>query len=88
MNAIWKFELKPLISQEIEVPAGAEILTVNVINNIGYLWAKVNKDVIGNEIIKILIIPTGYGFEHQGEYLGTLFYNEGKLVQHVFRLNQ
>lgn len=40
MKTIWKYELKMEALQVLEMPVGAQILSVGVIKNIAYLWQK------------------------------------------------
>ncbi len=84
MKTIWKFELKIERIQEIELPKNHEILSVGVVKNVGYLWVKVDKDEKVNESVKILTVPTGSSFSEAGRFLGTMIYNNGEVVQHVF----
>jgi hypothetical protein len=85
MKKVWKYELKVDTTQEIEMPINSEILSVGVVKNIGYLWVRIEKDNISKKKkIKLLTIPTGIDFQEDGEFIGTLLYNQGEIVQHVF----
>lgn len=86
MKTIWKYKLEIERIQEIELPKNAEILSVGVVKNVGYLWAKVEEDSVDKEVVKILTVPTGSSFSEAGRFLGTMIYNNGEVVQHVFRV--
>lgn len=84
-KSIWKFELAVAPVQELTVPKNARILSVGVVNNKGYLWAEVLEKSIEYEKITLLTIPTGTPYEGNPIFLGTLFYNSGKIIQHIFK---
>ncbi len=84
MSTIWKYELERKDEQLIEMPAGAEILCVQVQCGTPVLWARVDPDV---ERIKRLIITHGTGHQlsdKTGEYLGSYQTVGSALVFHVF----
>jgi hypothetical protein len=87
MNTIWKF---PVLGHAlaIEMPRGAEILTVQMHNDSPVLWAKVDttKPI---ELRYVDYYGTGHEIPdyHQTErkYIGTIQTSDG-LVFHVFEL--
>jgi hypothetical protein len=87
MKTIWKFELKMEAEQQLLMPVQSKILSVGVIKNAGYLWAEVSGDIAYRQTVKILTVPTGAEFPQNAEFIGTLFYNDGEVVQHIFRGN-
>jgi hypothetical protein len=87
MKTVWKYELKMEASQVVEMPMGAKILSVGVIKNIAYLWAEVELSKATRlEKVNILTVPTGATYQNKAEFIGTIFYNEGEITQHVFRV--
>lgn len=87
MKTIWKYELKMEASQVLELPIDAKILSVGIIKNIAYLWVEVEMSkATVLEKVKILTIPTGATYQYKAEFIGTIFYNEGEITQHIFRV--
>lgn len=86
MKQIWKFQVENVI----EMPKGAEILTVqtqamaNRYTFDPYIWAKVDPRN-ETEIRKFEVIGTGHQFDDTGkEYIGTYF--DGPFVWHLFEI--
>ena len=84
MNAVWKFPLKLLFSQEVEMPVGARPLCVQVQHGTPCIWAQVDPSTSGRTSRRVTLAPTGYQFEQAppGDYLGTV--QMGELVFHVY----
>ena len=78
---IWKYSLENII----EMPKGAEILTIDIQNGQMFnaqMWVKVNTE---NEMEKRMfeVIGTGQNFDDTNKkYIGT--YQDGPFVWHVF----
>ncbi|WP_291721291.1 hypothetical protein [Bernardetia sp.] len=85
MKTIWKFELKMEAVQKISLPPKHNIVSVGIIKKIAYMWVEVWGDISKTEKIKILTIPTGQEVPQNAEFVGTLFYKEGEIVQHVYK---
>lgn len=84
MDTIWKFPLTLTDVQEIILPAGARLLTVQLQDNVPCLWALVN-DYIGlTQVRTIEIHGTGNPIEgnHQRRYIAT--FQQPPFVWHVF----
>ena len=84
-KTIWKFELEPIDFQTLEVPEGAQFLTIQTQNGTPCLWALVQPDAK-----KYLVGIGTYGTGHpipDGErnYIGTYQLMGGGLVFHVFQ---
>ena len=79
---IWKYVLEP--ETIIEMPIGAEILTVQEQYGRCCLWALV--DPSANKVKrKFLVYGTGHPItEENGKYIGTFQLHNGRLVFHVF----
>lgn len=84
---IWKYELQTTGSQAIEMPIGAEILTVQTQNDIPCLWALVHPKE-SKEMRFIDVYGTGhnvpFGMQEIKKYIGTYQLHGGTLVFHVF----
>lgn len=90
MKTIWKYELNPGNPYVIGMPEGAEILTVQVQNNVPCIWAKVDTEAELEERI-FYVFATGQEIDLDGQdvylaYIGTFQLNGGSLVFHVFEL--
>lgn len=83
MNEIWKFELKQSY-QEVEMPVGANLLSVDQQKEIICLWAEVDPDA-KREFRSFEIFGTGHSIKPgQRKFLGTVLTRGGELVWHVF----
>ena len=82
MKTIYKYTLD---SQDctLQLPKGAEILTVELQNQIPTLWALVNPMTVTEER-HICIVGTGWQVEDNMKYITT--YIDGYFVWHVFEL--
>ncbi len=86
MKTIWKYELRPLA--EINMPRGAQVLTVQVQNGIPQIWVFVNADYEFEEVRKFITYGTGHKVpDNPGRYIGTFQLAEEGLVFHVFEPN-
>ena len=87
MKAIWKFPLQLVDIQDVVMPKGAEILTVQVQKDDLCMWAAVDprEDTIANTIF---IHGTGHQIEdfEKKKYISTFQIAEGDLIFHVFEL--
>lgn len=87
-KVIYKYELG-LGDSEIDMPAGAQILTVHQQNNVVTLWALVDPS---KEPVKrsFLVVGTGKFFTCEPHYvfIGTVFVFNGTIVFHVFNTTQ
>ncbi len=88
---IWKFTLEPGTGQKIEMPDGAEILTVQTQNEQAHLWAQV--DPRAAKCLRTFeVFGTGHSIHYdmgvERKYIGTFQLGGGALVFHVFeRIN-
>jgi len=85
MRRIWKWKLERTDAQILDLPKGAEILTVQVQNDIPQLWAMVDDSVTETERRHIAMYGTDHPiYSKHGKYIGTIQLYSGKLVFHVF----
>lgn len=89
MKVIWKYKLKIPnrgISQEIEMPIRAEIISVNVIDGEIYMYCMIEGSYINEKKIRVInIVDTGEEMvKYAGIYVGTAVLIERALVLHVF----
>ena len=87
MKTIWKFPLQSIDRQSVQMPQGAEILTVQTQRGQPCLWAIVD-DVAPMERRVLEIFGTGHEIHEEMEterkYIGTFQLMSGDLVFHVF----
>ena len=87
MKTIWKYELETLDLFGLDMPIGAEVMTVQTQNGKPYLWCLV--DARNNKETRTFIT---YGTDHQisgtehKTYVGTYQLADGDLVYHLFEL--
>ncbi len=82
MRTIWKYPIDTTSCREIEMSLNAEILCVQLQDNIPTLWALVETEE-PKRIFYILTYYTGsYWIDKKGQYIGT--YQLAGLVHHVF----
>lgn len=86
MKTIWKYELEPL-SCEIEMPKGAEILSVQAQHCKACLWAKVDP-AQPMEKRTFEVYGTGHSIDASREhrFISTFQMSEGYLVFHAFEV--
>lgn len=82
MKTIWKFEIALEATQAIEMPRGAEIISVQFQHGVMCLWAIVDSNAAAEQRI-IQVFGTGHDFKaHNRKHLATLV--QGAFVWHVF----
>jgi hypothetical protein len=84
-NTIWKFPLVQGRTNHIEMPVGAEILTVQVQDIVPSIWALVDPNA-EKEVRSFNTFGTGHPIEEDiaRKYIGTYQLGGGELVFHVF----
>lgn len=81
---IYKYPLAVIDFQEIKLPAGAQILSLQVQREIPCIWALVDPKA-ELRTHHISTYGTGYGTEaYSGKYIGTYQLKRGEFVFHVF----
>lgn len=87
MKSIWKFPLSPIT--EVQIPAGAEVLTVKTQHGRPMLWMLVDPER-EKEPRRFACIGTGDGIEHplveHLRYIDTFMVENDALVFHVFEV--
>ncbi len=84
MKSIWKFQLETIDKQELLMPIEAEVLTIQVQNEILCLWALVNTDA-NKEVRVFEIFGTGNPVNNENKkYIGSYQLMKGAFVGHVF----
>ncbi len=88
-KTIWKFELETTDNQEIEMPIGSEILTIQTQNVIPCIWALIDPNA-DKEVRRFEIYGTGHPIHCdigvKRNYIGTYQLYNGSLVYHVFEI--
>jgi hypothetical protein len=81
-QSIWKYELRVVDHQTVQMPIGARILTVQVQRDALCLWAIVDQEA-KRETRIFCIFGTGERFNRpDATYIGTV--QDGDFVWHVF----
>jgi hypothetical protein len=85
MKMIWKFPLRDMGPCEVPMPQGAEILDVQMQNELPCIWAMVDPHA-PVEAKTFVIHGTGHvvGDDTKLSYIGTV--QQGTLVWHVFEV--
>ena len=86
-KSIWKFPLETTDIQQIEMPADAEILTIQTQDEIPCIWALVSTDAPKRKVA-FEIFGTGHPVPENAKrkYVGTYQLRKGALVFHCFEL--
>lgn len=84
MKTIWKYKIDVTDRQMIEMPCGAELLSVGVQDGHPVLWALVNPTHY--QPYRVLrIYGTGHPVDDEPKrFVGTFMLHDGALVFHVF----
>lgn len=87
--AVWEFKLKRNDVQDVEMPAGAKVLTLQVQRQSACIWALVNTEA-PVELRTFRTFGTGHVAEgvSSGGYVGTWQQHDGALVWHVFDVTE
>lgn len=81
---IFKYSLDVVGKQVIQMPKGAEILTVQMQAGRPQIWAVVEPDNAPSPF-EILMVGTGHEMPQEfGRYIGTIQMLDGNLVWHYF----
>lgn len=82
-KTIWNFTLRPVI--EIEMPEGAQLLSVHEQNGELCMWVQVRTE---NPMVKRKFLTFGTGHilpdDQKLDFVGTALLERGALVLHVF----
>ena len=85
MKTIYKYPIKIVDHQVLNLPMGAEILTVQTQKGEPFLWAKVDTDERETTEVNIYVHGTGHPVRDEtAVYLGTIQQFNGDLIWHVF----
>jgi len=87
MKTIYKYSLTTKPQQEVKMPGGAEILSVQVQDKVPCVWALVNPTqrlVTRHLEVYCTGEPISEAMLGQRKFLGTVHLEGGKLVLHVF----
>lgn len=87
MQKIFKYSIKNVEEQELVLPKDYEILSVQVINNLPYIYALVNPHPVQEKVrVTIRIYGTGEPITHERlKYIGTYHIFLGDFVFHIFK---
>lgn len=82
---VWKFPIEAVDAFGIDMPIGAEILSVQTQHGQPHLWALVDT-MLPNERRLFRLFGTGHSIDDSGElkYVGSFQLSGGALVFHLF----
>lgn len=86
MRVIWKYTLKVATMQDLEMPSGAQVLSVQGQNDNGVMWCLVDD---GAPLTKrtFTVVTTGSSFNaSQCKYIGTFQTDGDTFAGHVFEV--
>ncbi len=90
-RVIWKFTLKVTDVQDIEIPHGSILLSVQTQNETPCLWVLVYNTEAEKEVIRLITIGTGNPISDDDfdlrDFLGTYQLSNGSFVGHVFQVS-
>ena len=90
MNTVYKYKIKKSEHQLVEKPMGARIVAAQSLGENIWLWGLVDTDEKRKEKRNIVVLKTGQDISiaHPDRllHLGTVQFDEGALVYHVFEL--
>lgn len=90
MKTVWKFKIEHAPHQEIEMPQGAQILTVQTQYNVPHLWALVDPEA-PREARTFMIVGTGHVMgnpppDMRLDHVGSYQQQGGAYVFHLFEV--
>ncbi len=88
MKTIYKYEIELNNVITVKMPIGAEILTVQIQNEIPCIWAKVDtEEKVRNYNFAIFATGSPIGMEgYKLTYINTFQLNNGALIFHLFQI--
>lgn len=92
-DVIWEYDVSQIGQPfSVEMPSGAQLLTVQLRHGQAVLWARVAPDAARCRR-GLLLMPTGgepypAGWPPLGPYVGTIQTHGGSLVWHLFDLGE
>ena len=83
MTTIWKFRVDVVDTGVVNMPAGAEVLCVQLQDGVPWVWAKVDDEA--PPVARVFHWRgTGHPLRNVGRYIGTVQQLGGALVLHLF----
>ena len=83
MKTIWKYPLEIADEQTLQIPDGAQLLTVQSQDGAPCLWALVDPEA-ETKLCVLQVFGTGNPVQDEGVYLGTFQVLQERFVGHVF----
>lgn len=91
---IWSYRLKPLnkLYHDFNMPVGAEVLTIEVVQDVPVIYARINEDMELQEQRQFAVVGTGHEIPNENwPCLGTAVLGANTkfpLVLHVFEVTE
>jgi hypothetical protein len=86
-RTIWKYPIATTDVQVVHMPAGSQILSVQVQFETPCLWVLVDSEAALIDRV-IRIYGTGHLVDQPGRYIGSYQLDRGALVFHVFEVSR
>jgi hypothetical protein len=83
---VWKAALRPVEVQDIDVPAGAELLCAREQGNDICVWFRCDPNAASKKR-RVAVVGTGHAAPSEGRYLGSALLGGGAFVFHVFEVS-
>ena len=87
-KTVWKYPLAITDEQEISMPIGARILSVDFQDSRLFLWAVVDPDEQEQEQVTLRVVGTGHQMadydEERWRFIGTVYHRLVTLVFHLW----
>jgi hypothetical protein len=84
-KTIWKYRVPLQDEFSLDLPSGAQILTVQEQCGSPHIWVKVQTGLV-NVKRNFRVYGTGHDMDQDGEYIGTFQMSGGQLVFHLFEI--
>ena len=85
MKTIHKYQFAVNDVVELEMPVGAQILSLQVQNGVPCIWAKV-ETAAKSKYRRFRVYGTGHPISEDGNFIGTFQMHGGTLVFHMFEV--
>lgn len=89
-KTIYKYELEIEDYQELSLPVGYKILTVQVQHEVPCIWVLIDQDELIKKTVVLRMVGTGHIIQDEDvsgqSYIGTFQLFNGDLIYHVFKI--
>lgn len=87
MQTVWKYPLSTRMVTQLELPAGAQVLSAAMQNNLPHIWVLVEQDEDAKVTRHFMFVGTGHPIpEPVVAFIGTVLMQDARWVFHVFEV--